>query len=203
MDVRDVHHSHYSRLCPIETPEGPNIGLIGALATYSRINRYGFIEAPYRRVDQVNKRVTNEVRYMTADEEEDYIITQANEPLDENHWFVRERVTARSREDTVEIDRNQIDYMDVSPQQLVSVASAMIPFLENDDANRALMGANMQRQAVPLLTTDAPVVATGIEYRAACDSGVCILARRDGIIEKVSATRSCCWATTACAIRTS
>ena len=187
MDVRDVHHSHYSRLCPIETPEGPNIGLIGALATYSRINRYGFIEAPYRRVDQVNKRVTNEVRYMTADEEEDYIITQANEPLDENHWFVRERVTARSREDTVEIDRNQIDYMDVSPQQLVSVASAMIPFLENDDANRALMGANMQRQAVPLLTTDAPVVATGIEYRAACDSGVCILARRDGIIEKVSA----------------
>ena len=126
---------------------------------------YGFIEAPYRRVDQVNKRVTNEVRYMTADEEEDYIIAQANEPLDENHWFVRERVTARSREDTVEIDRNQIDYMDVSPQQLVSVASAMIPFLENDDANRALMGANMQRQAVPLLTTDAPVVATGIEYQ--------------------------------------
>ncbi len=187
MDVRDVHHSHYSRLCPIETPEGPNIGLIGALATYSRVNRYGFIEAPYRRVDQVEKRVTDEVRYMTADEEEDYIITQANEPLDENHWFVRERVTARNREDTVEIDRNQIDYMDVSPQQLVSVASAMIPFLENDDANRALMGANMQRQAVPLLTTDAPVVATGIEYRAACDSGVCILARRDGLVEKVSA----------------
>ena len=187
MDVRDVHHSHYSRLCPIETPEGPNIGLIGALATYSRVNRYGFIEAPYRRVDQVNKRVTDEVRYMTADEEEDYIITQANEPLDENHWFVNERVTARSSDDTVEIDRNQIDYMDVSPQQLVSVASAMIPFLENDDANRALMGANMQRQAVPLLTTDAPVVATGIEYRAACDSGVCILAKRDGIVEKVSA----------------
>jgi DNA-directed RNA polymerase subunit beta len=187
MDVRDVHHSHYSRLCPIETPEGPNIGLIGALATYSRVNRYGFIEAPYRRVDQEAKRVTDEVRYMTADEEEDYIITQANEPLDENHWFVRERVTARNREDTVEIDRNQIDYMDVSPQQLVSVASAMIPFLENDDANRALMGANMQRQAVPLLTTDAPVVATGIEYRAACDSGVCILARRDGVVEKVSA----------------
>ena len=187
MDVRDVHHSHYSRLCPIETPEGPNIGLIGALATYARVNRYGFIEAPYRRVDQVAKRVTDEVRYMTADEEENYIITQANEPLDENHWFVHERVTARSREDTVEIDRNQIDYMDVSPQQLVSVASAMIPFLENDDANRALMGANMQRQAVPLLTTDAPVVATGIEYRAACDSGVCILAKRDGTVEKVAA----------------
>ncbi|MGI5883628.1 MAG: DNA-directed RNA polymerase subunit beta [Candidatus Spyradocola sp.] len=187
MDVRDVHHSHYSRLCPIETPEGPNIGLIGALATYARVNRYGFIEAPYRRVDQVAKRVTDEVRYMTADEEENYIITQANEPLDENHWFVHERVTARSREDTVEIDRNQIDYMDVSPQQLVSVASAMIPFLENDDANRALMGANMQRQAVPLLTTDAPVVATGIEYRAACDSGVCILAKRDGVVEKVAA----------------
>ena len=187
MDVRDVHHSHYSRLCPIETPEGPNIGLIGALATYARVNRYGFIEAPYRRVDQAAKRVTDEVRYMTADEEENYIITQANEPLDENHWFVHERVTARSREDTVEIDRNQIDYMDVSPQQLVSVASAMIPFLENDDANRALMGANMQRQAVPLLTTDAPVVATGIEYRAACDSGVCILAKRDGTVEKVAA----------------
>ena len=187
MDVRDVHHSHYSRLCPIETPEGPNIGLIGALATYARVNRYGFIEAPYRRVDQAAKRVTDEVRYMTADEEENYIITQANEPLDENHWFVHERVTARSREDTVEIDSNQIDYMDVSPQQLVSVASAMIPFLENDDANRALMGANMQRQAVPLLTTDAPVVATGIEYRAACDSGVCILAKRDGTVEKVAA----------------
>ena len=187
MDVRDVHHSHYSRLCPIETPEGPNIGLIGALATYARVNRYGFIEAPYRRVDQAAKRVTDEVRYMTADEEENYIITQANEPLDENHWFVHECVTARSREDTVEIDRNQIDYMDVSPQQLVSVASAMIPFLENDDANRALMGANMQRQAVPLLTTDAPVVATGIEYRAACDSGVCILAKRDGTVEKVAA----------------
>ena len=187
MDVRDVHHSHYSRLCPIETPEGPNIGLIGALSTYSRVNRYGFIEAPYRRVDQVNKCVTDEVRYMTADEEEDYIITQANEPLDENNWFVNERVTARSSEDTVEVSRDRIDYMDVSPQQLVSVASAMIPFLENDDANRALMGANMQRQAVPLLTTDAPVVATGIEYRAACDSGVCILAKRDGIIEKVSA----------------
>ena len=187
MDVRDVHHSHYSRLCPIETPEGPNIGLIGALATYARVNRYGFIEAPCRRVDQAAKRVTDEVRYMTADEEENYIITQANEPLDENHWFVHERVTARSREDTVEIDRNQIDYMDVSPQQLVSVASAMIPFLENDDANRALMGANMQRQAVPLLTTDAPVVATGIEYRAACDSGVCILAKRDGTVEKVAA----------------
>jgi len=187
MDVRDVHHSHYSRLCPIESPEGPNIGLIGSLATFSRVNRYGFIEAPYRRVDQEKKIVTDEVRYMTADEEEAYIITQANEPLNENHWFVNPRVTARAREDTIEVDCNQVDYMDVSPQQLVSVASAMIPFLENDDSNRALMGANMQRQAVPLLKTEAPVVATGIEYRAAYDSGVCVISEKAGVVRKVSA----------------
>jgi len=187
MDVRDVHHSHYSRMCPIETPEGPNIGLIGSLATYARINEYGFIEAPYRRVDKANKHVTNEIVYMTADEEENYVLAQANEELDENGWFVQERVTARQKEDINQFSRDDIDFMDVSPRQVVSVASAMIPFLENDDANRALMGANMQRQAVPLLVPEAPIVGTGMEYKAAHDSGVVILAREDGFVKKVSA----------------
>ena len=187
MDVRDVHHSHYSRMCPIETPEGPNIGLIGSLATYARINEYGFIEAPYRRVDKVNKRVTNEIVYMTADEEENYILAQANEALDENGWFVAELVTARQKEDINQFSRDDIDFMDVSPRQVVSVASAMIPFLENDDANRALMGANMQRQAVPLLVPEAPIVGTGMEYKAARDSGVVILAKESGFVKKVSA----------------
>jgi DNA-directed RNA polymerase subunit beta len=187
MDVRDVHSSHYSRMCPIETPEGPNIGLIGSLATYARINEYGFIEAPYRRVDKASHRVTDEVVYMTADEEENYILAQANEGLDENGWFISEMVTARQREDINQFPRESIDFMDVSPRQLVSVASAMIPFLENDDANRALMGANMQRQAVPLLVPEAPIVGTGMEYKAARDSGVVILAREAGVVVKVSA----------------
>ncbi|MBE5761011.1 MAG: DNA-directed RNA polymerase subunit beta [Clostridiales bacterium] len=186
-EVRDVHYSHYARMCPIETPEGPNIGLIGSLATFAKINEYGFIEAPYRRVDKVNKKVTEIVDYLTADEEDGFIVAQGNEPLDENGYFIHERVTVRKREEIIEVNREEVDYMDVSPKQLVSVASSMIPFLENDDASRALMGANMQRQAVPLLTTQAPYVGTGIEYKAARDSGVCILADDDGFIEYVSA----------------
>ena len=186
-EVRDVHNSHYGRMCPIETPEGPNIGLIGSLSNYARVNQFGFMETPYRKVDKTAHRVTDDVRYLTADEENKIVIAQANEPLDEDGWFVNERVTARYNEETVLVARDRVDYMDVSPKQVVSIATAMIPFLENDDANRALMGANMQRQAVPLLRTQAPLVGTGMEYKAACDSGVMILARRAGVVEKVTA----------------
>ena len=185
--VRDVHYSHYSRICPIETPEGPNIGLIGSLATYARINEYGFIEAPYRKVDKATGIVTNQIDYMTADEEDKYIIAQATEPLDEESRFVNDRVTVRRREETIEVEKGEVDYVDVSPRQLISVATGMIPFLENDDANRALMGSNMQRQAVPLLVPEAPVVGTGIEYKAACDSGVVLLSREDGVVTRVTA----------------
>ena len=185
-EVRDVHYSHYSRICPIETPEGPNIGLIGSLATYARINEYGFIEAPYRRIDKDTGCVTDQIVYMTADEEDKYIVAQANELLDENGLFINPRVTVRVREEIVEVDRDQVDYIDISPRQLVSVATGMIPFLENDDANRALMGSNMQRQAVPLLIPQAPIVGTGIEYKAAYDSGVVLLAKNGGTVERVS-----------------
>ena len=185
--VRDVHYSHYGRICPIETPEGPNIGLIGSLATYARINEYGFIEAPYRRVDKEKGVVTDEIIYMTADEEDQYIIAQANEPLDENRAFVKERITVRRREEILEVERDKVDFIDVSPRQMISVATGMIPFLENDDANRALMGSNMQRQAVPLLQPEAPYVATGIEYKAACDSGTVTLAKEDGEVTRVTA----------------
>ena len=186
-EVRDVHYSHYGRMCPIETPEGPNIGLISYLATFARINEYGFIEAPFRRVDKETGTVTNEIVYMTADMEDDYIVAQANTPLDENGRFVNTQVSGRFRDEFVEIDRSRIDFMDVSPRMVVSVATAMIPFLENDDANRALMGSNMQKQAVPLLKTEAPIVATGMEYKAGTDSGVCVLAKRSGIVRSVSA----------------
>lgn len=186
-EVRDVHNSHYGRMCPIETPEGPNIGLIGSLATYARINEFGFMETPYRKVDKVNKQVTTDVRYLTADEEDDLVIAQANESLDENNWFKAQRVTARVHEETMLVDADSVDYMDVSPKQIVSIATAMIPFLENDDANRALMGANMQRQAVPLFRTQAPLVGTGMEYKAACDSGVMVLAKRAGEVVRVTA----------------
>ena len=184
-EVRDVHNSHYGRMCPIETPEGPNIGLIGSLSTFAVINKYGFMETPYRRVDKENNRVTNDVRYMTADVEDRYIIAQANEPLRDNGEFEGERVTARAKDDVLSISPSQVDYMDVSPKQVVSIATALIPFLENDDANRALMGANMQRQAVPLLCTQAPVIGTGMEYKVAVDSGVCVLAKRAGVVERV------------------
>ena len=187
-EVRDVHNSHYGRMCPIETPEGPNIGLIGSLSNYARVNRYGFMETPYRKVDAENHRVTGEVRYLTADEEETLVIAQANEPLDENDWFVNERVTARVNEETTMVRRERVDYMDVSPKQVVSIATAMIPFLENDDANRALMGANMQRQAVPLLRTQAPLVGTGMEFKAACDSGVMVLAENAGTVTYVDSS---------------
>ena len=186
-EVRDVHYSHYGRICPIETPEGPNIGLIGSLATYARINEYGFIEAPYRRVDKATSRVLDDIIYMTADEEDKYVIAQASEPVDENGCLVNDRVTVRIRDEITEVERHRVDYIDVSPRQLVSVATGMIPFLENDDATRALMGSNMQRQAVPLLIPEAPIVGTGIEYKAACDSGVVLLARRAGVVERVSA----------------
>ena len=184
-EVRDVHHSHYGRMCPIETPEGPNIGLINSLATFARINEYGFIEAPYRIVDNSGDepRVTDEVIYVTADEEENYNVAQANEPLDEEGHFINKKVSGRHREDIIEVDRTEVQLMDVSPKQMVSVATALIPFLENDDANRALMGSNMQRQAVPLLTTEAPVVGTGMETKAAVDSGVCVVAKKAGTIE--------------------
>ena len=181
-EVRDVHNSHYGRMCPIETPEGPNIGLIGSLSNYARVNPYGFIETPYRLVDKINRCVTKKVRYMTADEEESFIIAQANEPLDENDYFINERVTVRKKEETTKVRRELVDFMDVSPKQVVSIATALIPFLENDDANRALMGANMQRQAVPLLKTQAPLVGTGMEHKAASDSGVMVLARRPGTV---------------------
>jgi len=189
VEVRDVHSSHYGRMCPIETPEGPNIGLINSLATYARINEYGFIEAPYRKLDKSGEvpRVTNEFIYVTGDEEENYTIAQANEPLNEDGTFKNSKVSGRYGEDILEVDAKRIDLMDVSPKQIVSVATALIPFLENDDVTRALMGSNMQRQAVPLLTTDSPTVGTGMEYKAAHDSGVVVLAKRDGTVENVSA----------------
>ena len=188
-EVRDVHHSHYGRMCPIETPEGPNIGLINTLATFARINEYGFIEAPYRKVDQSGEEpvVTDEFIYVTADEEEIYNVAQANEPLDEEGHFVHKKVSGRRKEEIIEVDRKQVQLMDVSPKQMVSVATALIPFLENDDENRALMGSNMQRQAVPLLVTDSPVVGTGMEYKTAKDSGICIIAKNPGVVERVSA----------------
>ncbi|WP_141263516.1 DNA-directed RNA polymerase subunit beta [Moorella sp. E308F] len=186
-EVRDVHTSHYGRMCPIETPEGPNIGLIGSLSTYARINEFGFIETPYRRVDKEKGVVTNEIHYLTADEEDKYVIAQANAPLDEEGRFLEKRVNARHAGEIVVVPADRVDYMDVSPKQMVSVATALIPFLEHDDANRALMGANMQRQAVPLLRTEAPVVGTGMEWRAARDSGAVVLARNSGIVERVTA----------------
>ena len=192
-EVRDVHYSHYGRMCPIETPEGPNIGLINSLATYARINEYGFIEAPYRKLDKSdpeNPVVTNEVVYLTADEEDNFVVAQANEPLDEEGHFVHTHVSGRYREETSEFDRSNLDLMDVSPKMVFSVATSMIPFLENDDANRALMGSNMQRQAVPLLSTEAPVVGTGMESKAAYDSGVCITAKNSGVVERSTARRS-------------
>ena len=186
-DVRDVHHTHYGRMCPIETPEGPNIGLISYLATFAKINDYGFLEAPYRKVDKATGKVTDEVIYMTADVEDQYIVAQATEPLDENGCLKSERITCRYRDEFVEVERSQVDLVDVSPRMMVSVATAFIPFLENDDANRALMGSNMQRQAVPLLKTEAPIVATGIEYKAAVDSGTVPLAEDDGLVTNVTA----------------
>ena len=194
-EVRDVHYSHYGRMCPIETPEGPNIGLISYLASYAKINEYGFVEAPYRKVKKIydengnlkEQVVTDEVEYMTADVEDEYVVAQANEPLDEGKHFIRPRVSARRRDDILEIDAEKVDYMDVSPRMMVSVATACIPFLENDDCNRALMGSNMQRQAVPLMVTQQPIVATGMEYKAATDSGTAVLAKNDGIVEKMDA----------------
>ena len=188
-EVRDIHYSHYGRMCPIETPEGPNIGLINSLACYARINQYGFVEAPYRKIDKTdpkNPRVTDEVVYMTADEEDNYHVAQANEQLDADGHFIRKNVSGRYREETQEYERSMFDYMDVSPKMVFSVATALIPFLQNDDANRALMGSNMQRQAVPLLTTEAPVVGTGMETKAAVDSGVCVIAKRAGVVETVT-----------------
>ncbi|MEF9866126.1 MAG: DNA-directed RNA polymerase subunit beta, partial [Oscillospiraceae bacterium] len=184
-EVRDVHYSHYGRMCPIETPEGPNIGLISYLATFAKINEYGFIEAPYRKINKETGVITDEVVYMTADVEDEYVVAQANEPLNEKGAFAKARVSCRWRDEIIEVDAERADFMDVSPKMVVSVATAMIPFLENDDANRALMGSNMQRQAVPLLVTEQPIVATGMEYKAACDSGVCLLAKNDGVVERV------------------
>ncbi len=191
-EVRDVHYSHYGRMCPIETPEGPNIGLINSLASYARINEYGFVEAPYRTIDKSdpkNPRVTEEVIYMTADEEDNYHVAQANEPLDENGYFVRKNVSGRYKDETQEYEKHMFDYMDVSPKMVFSVATALIPFLQNDDANRALMGSNMQRQAVPLLITEAPVVGTGMETKVAVDSGVCVLTRQAGVVESSTSKR--------------
>ncbi|MGN0498754.1 MAG: DNA-directed RNA polymerase subunit beta [Acutalibacteraceae bacterium] len=188
-EVRDVHYSHYGRMCPIETPEGPNIGLISYLASFAKINKYGFIEAPFRRVDKETGIVTDETIYMTADVEDEFIVAQANEPLDENNRFVNAKVNGRYRDEFVELEAERFDFMDVSPKMVVSVATAMIPFLENDDANRALMGANMQRQAVPLLKTEAPIVGTGMEYKAGVDSGVCVLSEEDGVVLSVSADK--------------
>ncbi|MFR2956308.1 MAG: DNA-directed RNA polymerase subunit beta, partial [Lachnospiraceae bacterium] len=191
-EVRDVHYSHYGRMCPIETPEGPNIGLINSLACYARINEYGFVEAPYRKIDKSdpkNPRVTDEVVYMTADEEDNYHVAQANEALDEKGYFIRKNVSGRYREETQEYERSMFDYMDVSPKMVFSVATALIPFLQNDDANRALMGSNMQRQAVPLLTTEAPVVGTGMEVKTAVDSGVCVVAKHAGVVERSESNR--------------
>ncbi len=186
-EVRDVHHSHYGRMCPIETPEGQNIGLITSLSSYAKINEYGFIEAPYRKVDKETGVVTDIVEYLTADEEDNFVVAQANEPLDENSRFVHPRVTCRYRDEIKEYPAGSVDYMDVDPKQLVSVAASLIPFLENDDANRALMGSNMQRQAVPLLRPEAPIVGTGMEYKVAVDSGVCIVAKRNGVVKSVTA----------------
>ncbi len=186
-EVRDVHYTHYGRMCPIETPEGPNIGLISYLATFARINEYGFIEAPYRRVDKETGIVTKDVVYMTADVEDEFTVAQANEPLDEEGRFVNSKVVGRYKDEFVEVPASQADYMDISPRMVVSVATAMIPFLENDDANRALMGSNMQKQAVPLLRTESPIVGTGMEYKAGVDSGVCVLAKRGGVVKSVSA----------------
>ena len=186
-EVRDVHHSHYGRMCPIETPEGPNIGLIGSLSTYARINEYGFIEAPYRKIDKKRGVVSKEILYLTADEEDNFIVAQANEPIDADGRFVDKKVLCRFKDDILEVESGRVDFMDVSPKQLVSVATAMIPFLENDDANRALMGSNMQRQAVPLIKPQSPIIGTGIEYKAAKDSGTVILARSAGTVEKVAA----------------
>ena len=187
-EVRDVHHSHYGRMCPIETPEGPNIGLINSLSGYAKVNEYGFIETPYRRVDKETGIVTKDVQYMTADVEEGFYVAQATEPLDENDRFVNKKVVTRYKDEFIEVPPMRVDYMDVSPRQVMSIATAMIPFLENDDANRALMGSNMQRQAVPLLMPESPIVGTGMEYKAARDSGVCILAKEGGVVDKVSAT---------------
>jgi DNA-directed RNA polymerase subunit beta len=188
-DVRDVHYSHYGRMCPIETPEGPNIGLISYLASYARVNEYGFIIAPFQKIEKKTCRVMEQIDYLTADLEDQYIVAQATEPLDENGCLANQRVTCRHRDEIVEVDRDRVDYIDISPRMMVSIATAMIPFLENDDANRALMGANMQRQAVPLLTTEAPIVATGIEHKCAVDSTVVILAEGDGVVTAVSATK--------------
>ena len=185
-EVRDIHYTHYGRLCPIESPEGPNVGLISALSSFAIINEYGFIETPYRKVDHETGKVTDEVVYMPADEEDKYIIAQASEPVDEEGKFVNDRIRVRHRADITMVDKDQVDFVDVSPKQLVSVAAAMIPFLEHDDAKRSLMGSNMQRQAVPLLTTESPIVGTGIEYRAAKDSGITVMAKNDGIVEKVT-----------------
>ncbi len=187
MEVRDVHYSHYGRMCPIETPEGPNIGLISYLATYARINEYGFIEAPYRAVDKETFHVSDEIVYMTADEEDNYIVGQAAEPLDENGCLINARITARHRDEIVEVDKERVDYIDVSPRMMVSIATAMIPFLPNDDANRALMGANMQRQAVPLLRPHAPIVGTGMEHKICIDSEIAVLAEGDGVVTSVDA----------------
>ena len=187
--MRDVHYSHYGRMCPIETPEGPNIGLISYLASFAKINEYGFIEAPYRKVDKTTGVVTDEVIYMTADMEDNFMVAQANEPLTEDHKFARAKVNGRYRDQILEIEREKIDYMDVSPKMVVSVATACIPFLENDDANRALMGSNMQRQAVPLLKTESPIVGTGMEYKACVDSGVAVVAKAAGVVEAVDADR--------------
>ncbi len=187
--VRDVHHSHYGRICPIETPEGPNIGLIGSLATFGRVNDFGFIETPYRKVDKETGRVLNEIHYLSADEEDEYMVAQANAPLDENGYFIEDRVEARYFEEILEIPVNQVDYMDVSPKQVFSVATSLIPFLENDDANRALMGANMQRQAVPLIRAEAPVIGTGLEYKAAKDSGAVVICKKPGTVKRVSANQ--------------
>ncbi len=186
-EVRDVHYSHYGRMCPIETPEGPNIGLISYLATFARINKYGFVEAPFRKIDKETGKILDEVEYMTADVEDNYCVAQANEPLTDDNFFVNDRVTVRYRDEFREVPPSQADYMDVSPKMVFSVATSMIPFLENDDANRALMGSNMQRQAVPLLKTESPIVGTGMEYKAAVDSGVVVLAKRGGVVSKVSA----------------
>ena len=187
MEVRDVHYSHYGRMCPIETPEGPNIGLISYLATYARINEYGFIEAPYRAVDKETFHVSDEIVYMTADEEDNYIVGQAAEPLDENGCLINARITARHRDEIVEVDKERVDYIDVSPRMMVSIATAMIPFLPNDDANRALMGANMQRQAVPLLRPHAPIVGTGMEHKICIDSEIAVLAEGGGVVTSVDA----------------
>ena len=191
-EVRDVHYSHYGRMCPIETPEGPNIGLINSLASYARINQYGFIEAPYRVLDKTdpkNPRVTDEVVYLTADEEDNYTVAQANEPIDADGYFVNNSVSGRYREETSQFDKSKVDLMDVSPRMVFSVATSMIPFLQNDDANRALMGSNMQRQAVPLMLTDSSIVGTGMEQKAAVDSGVCVVAKHSGVVETFRSQR--------------